>query len=259
MVTLVKIGGSVITNKSQEFSPNYEAIEMIGSELSEANLKDVIVGNGGGSYGHYVAKRYDLVKKGVKNDEQRLGFALTQDSVARLNRLLVGSILNHGKAAIGMQPSAFMTMENSVVKEFLISPLKILLEKNILPVLYGDTICDSVRGTTIASTERVMDEITKRMPVERIIVGTVVDGVLTDVNGGKLIPKINQDNIDEVMKCLGETSGHDVTGGMKHKVEKAVEMAKKGIVIDIINISKPEILSKALDGGKPPGTRIEWK
>ena len=258
MVTLVKIGGSVITNKSLEFSPNYEAMERIGNELSEANVKNVILGNGGGSYGHYAAEKYELVK-GVQTNEQRFGFALTQDAVARLNRLLVGAILNHGTPAIGLQPSAFMSMENGVVKEFLETPLRILLEKQILPVVYGDTICDTAKGTTIASTETVMNEISKRFPVERIISGTVVDGVLTDVNGGEVIPVINQSNLEEVMKCLGETEGHDVTGGMRHKVEEAVELAKRGIITDIINIAKPGVLSKALNGGKPPGTRVKWE
>lgn len=258
MVTLVKVGGSVLTNKSQDFSPNYEAIERIGNELSEAELSNVILGNGAGSYGHYAAKKYDLVH-GVKTDEQRFGFCLTQDAVARLNRLLVGVMLNHGVPAVGLQPSAFMVMEDGVVKDFISAPLEVLLEKGITPVVYGDTICDTVRGTTIASTERVFEEIARWIPVERIIMGTVVDGVLTDVEGADVIPVINQDNLSEVMKCFGATNGHDVTGGMKHKVLEAVEHAKKGVVTDIVNIAKPGVLSKALKGGKFPGTRIEWR
>jgi isopentenyl phosphate kinase len=257
MVTLVKIGGSVITNKSQDFSPKYEAIERIGNELSEANLKNVIIGNGGGSYGHYAAKKYELVK-GIIRDDQRFGFALTQDAVARLNRLLVSAILNHGTPAIGLQPSAFMSMRDGVVTEFHITPLNVLLDKEILPVVYGDTICDVTRGTTIASTETVMNEISKRFPIERIVIGTVVEGVLTDVNGGKLVPEINPDNLEKVMGYFGETEGHDVTGGMMHKVLEAVELAKKGVIVDIVNIAEPGVLSKALNGGKPPGTRVVW-
>ena len=72
-----------------------------------------------------------------------------------------------------------------------------------------------------------------------------------------MIPRISSDNIEEVGKYLAGSSGIDVTGGMKHKVEKMLELAEKGIKSQIINGLVPGNLKKALLDKKVKGTIIE--
>ena len=96
--------------------------------------------------------------------------------------------------------------------------------------------------------------------ISRIIVAGRVDGVFTgnpDINANaKLIPVITPGNIAEVGDYLAESSGIDVTGGMKHKVERMLELAERGIESEIVNAMKPGYLKTALLGGNGLGTII---
>ena len=79
----------------------------------------------------------------------------------------------------------------------------------------------------------------------------------TKNKNAKHIPKITKSNIGEVGQYLAGSSGIDVTGGMKHKVEKMLELAEKGLPSQIINGLVPGNLKKALLGEKVKGTIIE--
>ncbi|MCD6381681.1 MAG: hypothetical protein J7L43_01740, partial [Candidatus Aenigmarchaeota archaeon] len=147
-------------------------------------------------------------------------------------------------------------------------PVKLLLKYDMVPVPYGDVGLDLEKGCSILSTEEVLryigeniHKIEKEFVPKKIIVVGEVDGVFTgdphkDKNV-KLIPRISSDNIEEVGKYLAGSSGIDVTGGMKHKVEKMLELAEKGIKSQIINGLVPGNLKKALLDKKVKGTIIE--
>lgn len=257
MVTLLKVGGSAITHKDVDFSPRYDIIESVASQIADSKVDKLVIGNGGGSYGHYVATKYNL-KNGITNGEQKYGLALAQDAVARLNRLLVSALLNNGVNAIGMQPSAFMCTNNGEIESVLLEPIEIMLERGIYPVVYGDTVLDKSKGTTILSTEVVLNELAKKLKVKRMIVGCTVDGVMEDLNGGKLIPEVNKDNFQDIRRLIGAAEGYDVTGGMRHKVEQMIELAKAGVNVEMINITKPDILKRCLCGESGLGTVIRW-
>ena len=92
-----------------------------------------------------------------------------------------------------------------------------------------------------------------------------------DELSNNIINSVRKTKLDEVIiannywvftekyeKVLGGSGGVDVTGGMKHKVEEALELAKKGIPGLIIDGVVNGSLAQAVKGGKVLGTRIEW-
>ena len=91
-----------------------------------------------------------------------------------------------------------------------------------------------------------------------VIMVTQVDGVF--INYGKknqkLIKKINQENFKQIKKSLSGSEFTDVTGGMLHKVEECMKLAKNGVRIFIINGNRKDMLYRCLSGRKIIGTEI---
>jgi isopentenyl phosphate kinase len=66
MLTFVKLGGSLITDKRAESSFRAETAARIASEIQSALTQDnslrLLIGHGSGSFGHVAAKRYGTMQ-----------------------------------------------------------------------------------------------------------------------------------------------------------------------------------------------------
>jgi isopentenyl phosphate kinase len=128
-------------------------------------------------------------------------------------------------------------------------------------VPYGDVGVDLNKGCCILSTEEVFRFLASSLHPQKIVMVGKVDGVFTadptkDKNA-KLIEEINQQNWEETKKYLAGSDGTDVTGGMIHKIEQSIEMAKLGAEVEIINGLKEGNLKRCLLG-ENVGTNIGW-
>ncbi len=262
---LVKFGGSVITDKLTPYTANFEVIERLSKEVKEAREEkefNLIIGHGSGSFGHVSAKKYQTAE-GFVNDESKYGVCVVQNDAAKLNRIVVDNLLKVGEKAIAVQPSACCIAENSKIKEFYLEPIKKLLEYEMIPVPHGDIGIDLKKGCCILSTEEVFSHLATNLEgfEIRIIMVGKVDGVCTadptKDEKAEFVEEINKDNWEEVKKYLGGSDGTDVTGGMIHKIEQGIELAKEGIEIEIINGLKEGNLKKCLLGERM-GTLIKW-
>ncbi|MBE0512158.1 hypothetical protein IBX38_03815, partial [Candidatus Bathyarchaeota archaeon] len=92
--TVLKLGGSVITDKEKTLTPNLPAIERLTKEISRANVSPLVLVHGGGSFGHPVAEQYGI-REGYKDSSQIIGFSKTHQAMTKLNKLIVGSLINH--------------------------------------------------------------------------------------------------------------------------------------------------------------------
>jgi len=257
---MVKLGGSVITRKEVEEEVNGEALDRLTWEVAEAwrSGLSLVVVHGGGSFPHPKAERY-RVNEGLEDggETKLMGYSLTQDAAARLNRLVVSRLMRHGVPAAGLQPSAIMVAEGGSIKEVYVEALRAMLRLNLVPVLYGDAVMDLRKGFSIASAEMIIESLAPILKPKRIVVCVDVDGVYDKYPGGALIERIWRGNIDRVKQGLGGSAGPDVTGGMLHKVMTLYSLAVKGYPSIIINGLKPNLLIKALKGEPCPGTLIE--
>ncbi|MBS7632691.1 hypothetical protein KEJ15_03600 [Candidatus Bathyarchaeota archaeon] len=108
---VLKIGGSVITDKNEEMKANTQVIDRLATEIKEANVENLLLVHGGGSFGHPVAKRYNI-KEGFKENSQKIGFAQTHHFMTVLNGLVMDSLIWHEVLAVSIPPSALMTTKN---------------------------------------------------------------------------------------------------------------------------------------------------
>jgi isopentenyl phosphate kinase len=263
---LLKLGGSVITDKNTPFTPREDVIHRLGKEIREA-LDDrpdlrLIVGHGSGSFGHVVAQKY-RTHEGVVSDESWHGFAETASAAARLNRLVADILSGEGVSVVSFQPSASARCRKGELMYFDTHPLRQVLEAGLVPLVYGDVAVDAAQGFSIASTEQLFDNIAREFQPTRIILAGIVDGVydadpLANPRATRY-EEITLGNWPEVEAALGGSHATDVTGGMFSKVRDMYHLmlAQPPLQIHIISGEVPgHVASALLDGDADMGTLI---
>jgi isopentenyl phosphate kinase len=259
MIVAVKLGGSVITDKSKPYTLREAELKRLVKEIKAALDEDkelkLIVGNGGGSFPHQPAKKGEL-KDGIKDSWQLPYVVQTHKAAAALNALLRELLVQEGVLAFTIAPSSAALAKNGKILSMETGALKKLVYMGIVPLVYGDVIMDTEKGCIIASTEQILDAVARDVKIDRMIIGTNTDGVL-DAEG-KTIPEINSQNIETALKDIRGASTTDVTGGMRHKVEAMLELSKKIPEVRIVNAMTPGEVKEAMLGAEK-GTRIRYK
>ncbi len=259
----VKLGGSVITDKSTPYAERPDVIARLAKEIHHAHEQTemkLLVGHGGGSYPHTPASRY-RTHLGLIDDNSRLGVALVQDAAARLNRIVVQSLLKEGEKAVSVQPSCAALSKNGRIVSWDLCAIKLMMGLNLTPVPYGDVSMDVVRGCSILSTEELFYYLGIKLKPVRVLVGSDVDGIYDKdpkkSSFARKIPLITVENVNSVLPSLGGANTVDVTGGMRSKVLSLLELAKAtGVECEVLDISKAGNLEDALNGKKGIGTII---
>jgi len=223
---LLKLGGSVITDKTKPFSPRMDVLERLAQEIKAAIDErkgdlQLVLGHGSGSYGHVVAEQYQT-HRGAINADSWLGFAAVAAAAAELNHLVVTTLRNVGVPAIRFQPSASTRTRGVQLMYLETFPIKEVLRQGLVPVVYGDVSVDANQGMSIVSTEMLFDNLARELTPSKIVLCGQVEGVyeqdpLTNPDA-ELIEQIDNSNWPEVEGMLGQSHGVDVTGGMFTKV-----------------------------------------
>jgi isopentenyl phosphate kinase len=259
-VVLVKLGGSLITDKRRPETARIEVIERLARELVEIDRQEVrlILGHGSGSFGHVAAAKHGI-QGGVGAPEQLLGVTETQDRAATLNRMVIGALRRNGVAAYGLAPSSFLVSAGGAPAELWMESLLAALGLGMLPVVYGDVVMDRELGASIASTEAVFLALVKRFQsrgvrVRRSVWFGETDGVYD--SRGTTIAELTAESVGDVLQQLEGASGTDVTGGMRHRLETAASLAELGVESWIANGLEPGLLEEVLAGRAYKGTKV---
>lgn len=260
-IIFVKIGGSLITDKNKPFTVKEQALDTIASEIHKATQlgKALIIGHGAGSFGHVPAKKYQT-HLGLLNEQSREGIAEVATVARQLNTIVMNKIREKGTLAVAVSPLSMMTAKNFELGSIFTDPLEKLLELDMVPVLHGDQVLDVEKGCTIFSTEKVLGYLSLHLKeigyqIEKIIHCGQTNGVY-DADGNT-IPMINSANFEDYKASLGGSGEVDVTGGMMHKVEETLNLAKQGIPGLIIDGVEHGSLSEAISGKEVLGTKVE--
>ncbi len=253
-LVFVKLGGSLITDKTKPYTARPEVIARAASEIHRARNKAglaLLVGHGGGSFPHVSAAKY-RIHKGASDARGWEGFARVQADAARLNRMVVSALLEAGEPAISVQPSAACLARDRRLERWDGQALEQCLARGLVPVPYGDVCFDEARGCCILSTEEIFRFLAPRLRPARIIMAGKTDGVLDEE--GNTVPELTPADLGRMKSALSASDGvADVTGGMVHKVERALET---GVATLIINGLRPGELEKALLGRPVAGTLV---
>lgn len=259
-LTILKIGGSVITNKGGELEARMQDMNRLAEEIKSANVSDLIIVHGGGSFGHPLAQKYSL-NLGFKEENQKIGFAETHHIMTVLNGLFMDALVWRGIPAVSISPSSCIITKKGRIQHFEKTPLEMLLKMRFLPVMYGDAVMDTELGFAILSGDQLVSYLATTFDANRVVIGVDVDGLYDNdpktAKTAKLLSHLTLKELKSLLNNLGRSAACDVTGGMMGKVNELLPVIEKGIPVMIVNAAKPKYIYKALKGEKVNCTLIE--
>ena len=240
---LIKLGGSVITNKSKPFTPRKTTINKIVSSFKKIDESFVIV-HGGGSYGHYWSVKYGMHTKPAKYSVR--GISIVKNSMIDLNKIILDSFLKNGLNPYCLPPTDFMKGNTPIPKKVL--EIKKIAKSGLIPITFGDALWYGKNKSYILSGDKIMTILAKFLKPRMAIFVLNEDGLYSEIKNKKLIYEFKN------KKPSFSKTTRDVTGGMKRKVEEASKISKMGLKVFFTNGNKPARVIQAIKEKKFEGT-----
>ena len=258
---LLKLGGSLITEKARPETPRREVIAGLAGEIARAARESpcrLIVGHGSGSFGH-VAARESGIAAGLHTADQLPGVSRTQGRAAALHRIVIEALLEAGASPYSIAPSSCLVSDGGRPAELAAGPLLLALDRGLLPVLYGDVVMDRAWGVSICSTENLFEILARTLldhgyTIRRALWLGETDGLYD--SAGHTLPRLSSGDLKRAAGAIGAPSGTDVTGGMLHRVEAALALARLGVPSRLANGLTLGLLERAVRGESVPGTEV---
>jgi isopentenyl phosphate kinase len=257
----LKLGGSLITDKTQDNTPRMDVIHRLAHEIHSAlgTLNSaLILGHGSGSFGHAAAKKYGT-RDGVSTPAQWRGFAEVSVIAARLNRILADALNDAGVPVMSFPPSSWLRCADGRIVESEMTNIQRALAQGIVPLVMGDVAFDSVRGGTIVSTEEVFAHLAETLPARQVLLAGETEGVYERWGdaSASIIRKITPLNWAQIQAGVGGSRGADVTGGMAGKVRDMLGLVQRHPTLTVhifSGLGEGNVL-RALNG-EPIGTEV---
>jgi isopentenyl phosphate kinase len=181
-----------------------------------------------------------------------------------LNRIVADTFLAAGVPVLTVQPSASAWCDGGQLVEMDVRPIREVLSRGLVPLIYGDVALDRKQGCTIVSTEQLFAYLARCLQPTRVVLVGEVNGVYTGdplANPDAVrIPRITPSTFDGLKGHLGGSHGVDVTGGMLAKVREMVDLVAQGHTerVHLVSGRREGTLRRVLLGAAPEeGTVIE--
>ncbi|HUI87527.1 MAG TPA: isopentenyl phosphate kinase [Anaerolineales bacterium] len=267
-LVFLKLGGSLITDKTQPYTVRPEKLTALAKEIHSALSSTLnvhlVLGHGSGSFGHYAVKEHapHLLSPQFQEkwaEKERRGFAEVWYRASQLNRYVLEVLHEAGLAAMSIQPSASIVSKNGVIEHWELSPLESALQMGIVPVIYGDVAFDSLRGGAVLSTEALMFYLARHLQPKRILLAGLEAAVWADFPARRQrVEKVTPSSYKELANKVGASHGVDVTGGMKSKVEEMLSLVERVPDLNVQIFSGEELGNvRRVLTGEVLGTLIE--
>ena len=240
---LIKLGGSIITNKKKPLSAKRKTIDNIVYSFRKIN-EDFVVVHGGGSYGHYWSVKYDMHTKPKKYDPK--GVSIVKNSMIELNTIILDSFLKNKMNPYCLPPTDFVMGNKPINRKIL--EIKKIANSGLIPITYGDALWYGNKKSYILSGDKIMSLLAQVLRPRLSIFVLNEDGLYYDMKAKKLIYDFKNE------KIFIKKTVMDVTGGMTRKVAEASKISKMGLKVFFVNGNKPERIVNAITRKKFEGT-----
>lgn len=236
---ILKLGGAFITNKKEIHSLRKDNIDIALKHIKECydhynktrikkqkNKFELILIHGAGSFGHFEAKKYNLMN-GIYNEKSRFGFIETRNVVLTLHSYILNECINKYQLPImSINTGNLISSSNGEIstKQFrpLIQQIKKCFDNGFIPLVHGDCIFDDKRGCSVVSGDTILEFLGYYFNPQRCIFWTNVDGVYNTVY------ETSQSKDKNVIK-------NSITGGINLKIKseiiKEIHVDNKGFPI----------------------------
>ncbi|MDW5563006.1 MAG: isopentenyl phosphate kinase [Methanomassiliicoccus sp.] len=252
---LVKLGGSVITDKMNYRVLREGILKRLAEEIAGSGETTVVV-HGAGSFGHVVAAKH-RIQNGYEDASQLMGAAQVLEDVRVLNLAVTSALVRSGVPAVSLPPSALVRLSGGVLESLDVDAFRRYLALGIAPVTFGDVALDVKRGFGICSGDQLMEVLARELSPRRIIFCSDVDGVFS--SDPRCDPSARMYEVVDrsVLDALPRTQHcADVTGSIYGKIETMLRIAAHGGGSMVINGMVPGRLAAAMRGEEVVGTRV---
>lgn len=236
-LTILKLGGSVVTKKSKPLTFNSTSVQNISKVIKKFDEPLIIV-HGAGSFGHYYAKRYGISTEPTRSLKPVIKI---RDSMLLLNQKIIDILRKNVINTFSFSPM-YMYHNNKILNAWK-NILTRSLYFGLTPVTFGDVLLGT-KGFYIHSGDIIVKDLCNLLNPKRVVFASNIDGIYEDIDDtSSLIPIIKTKHNFKFSKL-----NYDVTGGIKTKIVQSMKIANLGIEVQITNGLNSKTLMKALKG-----------
>ncbi|MFC7095979.1 isopentenyl phosphate kinase [Halobaculum marinum] len=243
MTTVLKLGGSVITEKDRPETLDGETLAALAAAVAAADVDDLVIVHGGGSFGHHHAAEHGVSTTEGIHDVR--GVMDVHGAMTTLNRFVLSRLHAEDVPAVPVHPFSTAKRDADGELTLMTEQVATMVDEGFVPVLHGDGVVHAGEGVTVLSGDELVTELATALDADRVGLCSTVPGVLDDDDA--VIPHI--DDFDAVADVLGVSDATDVTGGMAAKVRELLALGSPAYVFG------PEAVAGFL-AGDDVGTRI---
>lgn len=247
---LIKLGGSVITDKNVPYTFKRRRTTRLINEIASSTDNDFIVVHGGGSFGHPGAEKFELNTKDPKNVAEAT--SKVQNHMRVLNNRIIEMMIDERLPAVSIPGGIVTKYTDGKLRDLNSDIFHRYIDIGTVPVTFGDVALDEKRKVTICSGDDLMLGLCEK--AEKAIFVSNVDGIYKK---GELVYEFTEEMYPLVKKDIKTTeTSIDVTGGMNRKVEKMLEISENCRTF-VINGSKKDRLKRMLNGKDTVSTEVK--
>ena len=257
---VIKIGGSLITNRDQYRTPlidgmnkHAQALALWQERYRCKNSTPMLLILGGGSYGHHVVQHHRLDSEGVHRRPNEV-FELTA-ALFELKTMFAKAMQQHGLSAMPLQETGLFSCHRGFLRLEYSAPLYACIQSGFIPLITGGLMVEQGGSFLPIGSDRLAIPLASSFHLQRVAVITDQPGIL---QGGAVIKNVRPHQFDQVFENIRPPTKLDVTGGMRGKYSAAIEMAYLGV--ETVIAGTPEITPEWLESlfdSSPPGTLVE--
>jgi len=244
MTTVLKLGGSVVTDKRREATLDEAALGAAADAVADApDDLDLVLVHGGGSFGHPQAEAHGV--SATEGTRDATAVTDVHRAMTDLSAAVVGALQQRGSPAVPVRTLSVASRDRAGDLSLPTGAVRRLLGEGFLPVVHADPVAHEGAGATILSGDEIVVSLSRSLDADRVGLCSTVPGVL-DADGAVI------DRIEawaDAADALDGSGTADVTGGMAGKVRTLLDLSVPAHVFG------PEALSAFLGGGRP-GTEI---
>lgn len=245
MTTILKLGGSVITDKDVPETIDDEALDRAVDAIADSGVENLVVVHGGGSFGHHHASEHGIST--TEGSHDAAAALVVHDAMKRLNAAIVERLQDRGVPALPVHPLSGAHRDHDGDLFISLSVARTLLAEGFVPVTHGDLVAHEGAGVTVVSGDELVVALAEGLDADRLGLCSAVPGVLDE---GAVVPEIS--SYEAVADVLGGSDATDVTGGMAGKVHVLLELDAPAAIFGLDDLGR-------FLAGKRVGTRVDGR
>lgn len=266
-IIVLKLGGSLLTDKSKPFTLREDILEQVAEEIKECLytglIQQLVIIHGVGSFGHPPVLEHNL-HMGYKNSSQLIHLSKTQLIVNNYRNKIAEVLLKKGIPINLMHASSIVKGKKMKIIEHSFSALKGFLSIGMVPLIGGDMMYDQSMGFSVCSGDQLAVLIASEIGANNLIFATDVSGIYkTDPNSdldAVLLNELTINEIEQIINSEERLGKMDASGGIKGKLKSLIptkNLIEKGLNISIISMLSRGALLNLLKGEDVKITRIK--